>query len=183
MSLTRATVTALLVTTSFAAVAQQQWKNIRYLDGLVEFQIPATWVAQYDEWDRGTYYEDSDDSGILRIDVSTLNSTQPLDERSAVDLLIALDTEAAGEFSELPGGNALHRYTQIVVEDDYELLIYWWVVAKIIDRHHVRLANFSYTILADNREQPVTKAMVDALAHRLSQSQIGSDISAIVVEE
>ncbi len=178
MSLVKIILVGLIAINSATSAEQQAWKDIRYMRGLVEFQIPDNWIAQYDEWDRGTYFEDSDDSGILRIDVSTLNSKALLDQNSTVDLLIALDEDSTGEFSALPNGNALHSYTQQVAEGEYELLIYWWVVAKVIDPHHLRLANFSYTILASMQEESGTKAVLSALRDKLSQSRIGREIEA-----
>ena len=117
MSLVKIILVGLIAINSATSAEQQAWKDIRYMArGWSNFRSRINWIAQYDEWDRGTYFEDSDDSGILRIDVSTLNSKALLDQNSTVDLLIALDEDSTGEFSALPNGNALHSYTQQVAE-------------------------------------------------------------------
>jgi hypothetical protein len=48
-------------------------KKITYRGGLISFQIPKDWIEEYEENGGGTFYEDSQESGTLRINVLTVN--------------------------------------------------------------------------------------------------------------
>lgn len=49
-------------------------KHIKYRGGIAEFQIPSHWREEYEPGGGGTFYEDSPDSGTLRLNVLSLSS-------------------------------------------------------------------------------------------------------------
>ena len=44
-------------------------KTIEYRGGIARFQIPESWVEEYEPRGGGTFYEPGDDTGTLRINV------------------------------------------------------------------------------------------------------------------
>ena len=62
-------------------------KTISYRGGVVTFQIPSTWIEEYEEQGGGTFYEDSPDSGTLRLNVMTFKTPQSSDQERAIETL------------------------------------------------------------------------------------------------
>ncbi|MBL8085918.1 MAG: hypothetical protein JNN26_25045, partial [Candidatus Obscuribacter sp.] len=77
-------------------------KTIVYRGGIVKFQIPSHWKEEYEEEGGGTFYEDSADSGTLRLNVLTFESESPLGENSSQELLKSLSKQPDAIIETLP---------------------------------------------------------------------------------
>jgi hypothetical protein len=124
-------------------------KTIRYRGGLVTFRIPAHWTEEYEEEGGGTFYDEDNDTGTLRLSVLTFASRSPVTERTTLALLEPRRQEHNGVLTELGHGNALLRYTDEVKEDDEALTIHYWEVANVLPPNHFRVAVFSYSVATD----------------------------------
>ncbi|MGD0681898.1 MAG: hypothetical protein ABR990_07590 [Terracidiphilus sp.] len=146
-------------------------KTIMYRGGVVTFRIPAHWVEEYSDMEGGTFYEDSLDSGTLRLKIITLSTPKELQSVSAMDLLQFLVSQLKNDGVEytLKGrkdGNAVLKYEEIGSERGQSLTIFYWVVLNPVPPQHARNANFSYTILTE----------------RLNHSQILHDLEMLEAE-
>jgi hypothetical protein len=120
-------------------------KTIRYRGGIVTFRIPAHWTEEYEEEGGGTFYDENNDGGTLRLNVLTFASKTPVTTRTAISLLEARRETYQGTLSELGNGNALLRYTEGAQEDGEPLTIHYWQIVNVVPPNHFRLAIFSYT--------------------------------------
>jgi hypothetical protein len=122
-------------------------KQVVYRGGIASFEIPESWVEEYEREGGGTFYEPRDDSGTLRLNVLSFSSeNEPATEmaRSALE-------GANGHSCE---GFPLNYEVDESQEDDAQLEIHRWQVAVPVLPHSVRLAIFSYAILAGQLIQP-----------------------------
>ena len=51
-------------------------------------------------------------------------------------------------------GNALFRYEESASEQGRALTIFCWIIANPLPPHHARVVTFSYTVLAEHRNDP-----------------------------
>src|SRR5258707_244442 len=130
-------------------------KSIVYRGGVVTFRIPAHWREEYSDTEGGTFYEDHRDSGTLRLKIITMTtSKQP---GSSMDMLQAvvngLKSNVEGTTKHRKDGNAIFKYEEAAFEHGRRLTIFYWVVANPSPPRHARVITFSYTILAEQRNQ------------------------------
>lgn len=137
-------------------------KTISYRGGVVTFQIPSTWIEEYEEQGGGTFYEDSPDSGTFRLNVMTFKTPQPSDQERAIEALQTGDWSNK-KISKLNNGNAISHYFQPSEEDGQRLLIVYWEIANPLPPEHVRLAVFSYTILETQKDDPKLMKEIELL--------------------
>src|ERR1017187_8619466 len=126
-----------------------QPKTIQYRGGIATFQIPSHWKEEYDPKGGATFYEDKPNSGTFRLSVLSFDSRSG--ERAEQ---MASRAFPAGTFETLPSGLRLQREAKAAKEGSETLAIYWWRVAVPVPPSSLRLANFSYTILAGQESEP-----------------------------
>lgn len=127
-------------------------KTITYRGGLVTFRILAHWVEEYEHDGGGAFYELAPDSATFRLRTITARSPSPVTAESAPDVLSRLPQAANSTIERLPSGCALMRFTESTVENGQGLFITYWSVAQVLPPYHVRIANFSYTLLEHQRD-------------------------------
>lgn len=137
-------------------------KLVNYRGGIVKFRIPDTWEEEYEDEGGGTFYDDTDDSGILRLNILTFRSKSQLGANAAVESLQDEARSYSTEVEALPDQNsAIISYRQTSRDDGEDLVIYYWHIANIVPPYHCRIAIFSYCILAQREHEP---AMIKELA-------------------
>ncbi len=118
-------------------------KTIKYRGGLVTFDIPSTWVAEYGKDGGGTFYDKGPESGTLRLDVISARRDKPLPSaRIAEDLFKVSSPEA------LPSGFFFRRFTIEAGERGMPLHLHRWEVLVPVSDTDIRLACFTHTLLA-----------------------------------
>jgi len=122
-------------------------KQVVYRGGIARFEIPSSWVEEYEPEGGGTFYEPRDDSGTLRLNVLSFSSASDPSQEMARSAL----KDANGRSGE---GFPLHYEVIEATEGDARLEIHRWQVAVPVLPHSVRLAIFSYTILSGQRNDP-----------------------------
>ena len=122
-------------------------KTIQYRGGTARFQIPASWVEEYEPQGGGTFYEPGDDTGTLRINV--LGFDWKADSRAsaptAFDLLTC--TRSVDEVEVLPSGAAIARYVTHAEESGEHLRIHNWQIGVCVPPTHFRIVVFTYAII------------------------------------
>jgi hypothetical protein len=136
-----------------ARAAEVKLKKISYRGGVVEFSIPANWKAESENDGGGIFYEDSPDSGTLRLSVLTARSPRPISDKAASDALRGLSQAQSRQIESLTNGNALLHYSVPSTESGHKLHMVYWIVANPVRPDHIRIATFSYTLLEGQQEQ------------------------------
>ena len=147
-------------------------KTIRYRNGVIEFRIPSGWKEEYSDMDGGTFYDPRPDSGTLRLKVTT--ATRP-DEapKSAASVLEDL---VRSQVDLLPNQNALAKFDQSATEDGRKIKIFYWLLSNVIAPVHVRVANFSYTILTDQDGNPTVAEEIRMLDREIRAAVFSREI-------
>lgn len=133
-------------------------KVIVYRGGVVTFRIPAHWREEYSDIEGGTFYENRPDSGTLRLKIITMTTPKQLQSFSAMDVLEIVvnglkKKGVEGTTKVRKDGNAVFKYLEAASEQDVRLTIVSWIVANPLPPLRVRVATFSYTILAEQQKQ------------------------------
>jgi hypothetical protein len=141
---------------------EHNYKTIEYRGGIVTFRIPFDWNEEYEPEGGGTFYEDTPDSGTLRLNVVTAKSPIPITSQSGPDILAGLvQTSATAEV--LANNCALVRYEQRTEDQGHPLIITFWSVAQPLPPNHARVATFSYAMRAHQRNDPQFQAELEML--------------------
>jgi hypothetical protein len=150
-------------------------KLISYRGGVVRFAIPDAWLEEYEEEGGATFYDDRPDAGILRLNVITAQEPPNAAMRSGTDRLLAIFKKSprtpTASLRVLDNGNVLYAYTDQAFEDGEDLLMYFWEIANRIDENHIRLAIFSFAILASQDANMQTTQQIAMLHQELSRAE------------
>jgi hypothetical protein len=152
-------------------------KTVRYRGGVLTFSIPASWCEEYEPEGGATFYEDRPDSSTLRLNVMTMEAPPNMRELSAMQALS--DSEEGGDGRQiraLPDGNAVARYMQTPVEEGKQLHIHFWEVASPSPPRHMRLAVFSYTILASQASSDSIRQELELLDGLITKAQFAKEL-------
>jgi hypothetical protein len=125
-------------------------KTIVYRGGVATFRIPTDWQEEYEPSGGGTFYAPGDETGTLRLNVTTVRvrADRILDAHDAEDFLLQFSAKYRVPVQTLRPGVAMIRYDLPAAERGHKLLIRYWQIAQVIPPHHIRQSLFSYTILA-----------------------------------
>lgn len=138
-----------------------QLKTIQYRGGIAKFQLPSSWVEEYDPRGGGTFYEPGDDTGTLRINVLGFERPPNAPVTSATALLTR--TPSIGEVEALPSGAAVLRYMKHGEERGVRLRLYRWEICVCVSAIHFRIVAFTYTILDGQEQKPEMQAELQLL--------------------
>lgn len=132
----------------------------------------------------GTFYEDRPESGTLRLKIITLKAPKQSQPCSAMDVLQFVvnsltETGVEGTTSGRNDGNAVFKYTQGNSERGTRLTIFYWVVANPLPPNHARIATFSYTILAEQRNQPQIRQDVEMLEAEIAAATFSPELGVV----
>lgn len=128
-------------------------KQISYRGGLVVFALPGTWIEEYEPEGGGLFYAPGDDTGTLRLDLITAKSPNPVTSTDSDAVLLKIGNSRV---ETLPTGAAIAKRVSREVDRGNPITIYWWSVASAVEPDHVRIANFSYSILSSQEQSERT---------------------------
>jgi hypothetical protein len=148
-------------------------KTIEYRGGLVTFSIPASWCEEYGPEGGGTFYGHTPHSGTLRLNVITMKSRRDMTEDSIQDAIVKVLPGPGHdrEVTRLPNGNAMVRYIEPASENGEELQLHYWEVANPLPPRTMRLAVFSYSMLAAQASDPTVRAELELLDKLISEAE------------
>jgi hypothetical protein len=144
-----------------------------YRGGIVSFLIPDEWLEEYKDGGGGTFYEDEPESGVLRLNVLTMREPDRPDDRSKTDRLLALFSGSAQRGAVvrvLDNGNVICAYVEQAFQQNEELAMHYWEIANHADENHIRLAIFSFTILASRASDSAILDQIAMLDEQLPQT-------------
>jgi hypothetical protein len=162
-------------------LATPKLKIIHYRGGVVRFRIPAHWLEEYEPEGGGTFYAPGDDTGTLRLNVTTL---QAPDEKSwlAIDAQAMLASDALRKgvpIQSLRPGVAMMRYDVSSREGSEDLIIRFWQLVQIVPPRHMRQCIFSYTLLASRKDDRLTRQELDLLDHEIAAAEFAPTVGHI----
>jgi hypothetical protein len=130
----------------------------------LRFLIPHEWVESEAEDNTYLYHAPETDSGWLRVSLITVNAADP-EER-----LVALFPLSEELFVGEKNGNRVRPSEKKSCQDGTDLHIYYWAVGNVVKPGRVFEAVFSYTILAERRDDTETQEMVELLQELISEA-------------
>jgi len=147
-----------------------QMKEIKYRGGLVTFSIPKHWVETYEPDGGGMFYEDAPGTGTLRLNVITAKSPKPLSSDAAYQELAAMKAINPKSVERLANGNALATEIRHATEQGQGITLFWWYVSNPVLPDHIRMANFSYTVLTNQESSKETQGEVQLLTESIKKA-------------
>jgi hypothetical protein len=159
-------------------------KTIVYRGGVVTFRVPAHWREESSDMDGGVFYEDRADSGTLRLKVITVATPKELEAGSAIDILRVAQnglkrSNVEGTIMAREDGNALFRYEDSASEQGRALTIFYWMIANPVPPHHARVVTFSYTVLAEHRNEPELQRGLAMLEAEIEAARFSPELGAV----
>jgi hypothetical protein len=123
-------------------------KTINYRGGLIQFSIPATWKEEYEETGGGTFYEDGPDTPTLRLNVLSFKTTPASADTDPLDGIRAVQGFIADSILQLKTGNWFAKSITRTTESGEDITIYHFYLVQQNTATHLRIADFSYTLLS-----------------------------------
>lgn len=141
-----------------------QKKEVIYRGGVVRFFIPTHWREEYEEDGGGIFYEPSENTGTLRLNVLSFLAKEDVLPSYPLEIIRKRSVEYRGKVEELPDSRFLLKYSMNARENDEDLVVYYWEVARMVSPRDYNIAVFSFTI---------------GLNEMKSASAIGEEVAAI----
>src|SRR5689334_1846502 len=116
--------------------------------GALRFRVPAAWAGSKEEDGTDAFYEGEGEEGILRVKLMTFTSPDVLTPPVAMSELEAMEKQAGQTIEALPNGNALRVHSEKLEADEEQTTLHVWMLASIEPPHRMRLAVFSFAVLA-----------------------------------
>lgn len=120
-------------------------KTIDYR-GVVTFRIPESWKEEYSEMAGGTFYDERQGSGTLRLMLISALMPEAVSARTAYESLRD-STSVPGPAEALANGNALAKFERTSLEQGHRVKIVFWTVNNAVPPRKLRTATFSYAFL------------------------------------
>jgi hypothetical protein len=149
-------------------------KTINYRGGVVRFRIPADWAEEYEDQGGGTFYKPGNSTGTLRLNV--LSGTTPPGRLATPDYLaehLPVDAAKYGVATTRLGQSAvLVRYDMSEPDRGRSLKIRCWRILQALPPNNFRHALFTYTLLAEQFDQPESAAELELLDREITALEL-----------
>ena len=130
----------------------------------LRFFMPHEWVEGETDDDTYLYHAPEADSGWLRVSLITAKAADPQERLRA---LFPIHDEL---FVSEKNNNRVQPSEKKSCEGGTDIYIYYWKVANVVLPGRVFQALFSYTILAERRDERETQEMVELLEQLVSEA-------------
>ncbi len=144
-------------------------KKIIYRGGIAIFDIPSDWIEEYDPSGGATFYEDSPDSGTLRLKVLSFSSKNT----PAKEMVRSVFKDNSIET--LPSGFLMRHYIKHTEEKGEKLEIHCWEVTVPIEPYSLRLITFTYTILTGQQSDPRIVGELEMIMQNIKKAQFSQE--------
>jgi hypothetical protein len=141
-------------------------KLINYRGGIARFNLPESWIEEYEPEGGARFFEDKSDSGTLRTHAIDVNA--PTSDSSTTASSLIAELSNANATRSLPNGVAIAHTSKAAVENGTSILIYSWNVGIRVSLTHFRIIVFTYTILASQERDPIVRSDVAMLDQSIS---------------
>ena len=142
--------------------------------GVLRFRVPSGWSAQLRDGGGAVYWDPSGNSGVLRLDLLTFNRSGAVTEDSALEV-VSHPEKPDSRIGRLENGNALAEYEESTKEDGEALHMWFWELASVVPPRHLRLAIFSYTVIAREAALPRTLRTVALLRSEIAAATFAAE--------
>ena len=155
-------------------------KTIVYRGGVVRFRVPADWQEEYEPAGGGTFYAPGDETGTLRLNVTTFGVPpgRTLSD-DAEGFLAPFASKYGVSVQTLRPGVAMIRYDLPAEDRRQALMIRYWQIAQVIPPGHVRQSLFSYTVLAKLFNDWQVGQEMDLLEREVSAAEFAPVIGVV----
>jgi hypothetical protein len=150
-------------------------KEINYRGGVVKFKIPSNWKEEYEENGGGAFYEDTPNTGTLRLNIITMQAPPDVDGNLPVQALSSVSAIDQNSIEILANGNVLAHAVQRSEEQGKRITLYWWYLANYVPPNYVRIANYSYTILTSRENDRKTQEEIELLKTQIKNAVFHPD--------
>ena len=137
-------------------------KEINYRGGIAIFPLPEDWFEEYESSGGGTFYDTVPNSGTLRLNV--------LDFDHPNGVTIPPDFE--------PFRDGLHIRTakEQFTEDGISCILLSWQIGYPVGGFHFRIANFTYSIEADQFRGDQAQYEISVVKMILKMAEFGREL-------
>lgn len=171
------TLVLVFLTIATAHSRESDMKEIKYRGGVITFFIPKHWVESYEPDGGGMFYEDGPSTGTLRLNLITAKSPKPLMSDAAFIELSSMKISNPTSIERLQSGNAITSWVKHSSENGQQITLYLWRVANPVFPSHMRIADFSYTVLTSLENRATTKSEVQMLTNAIRNATFHSAIA------
>jgi hypothetical protein len=119
-------------------------KKINYRGGLISFDIPDSWKEEYNS-EGGIFYEDSPNSGTLRVHVLTLKKKGAISAQDEIKRIESLHKSNNAKMTITNENDIFLSYKKEEMDDNTPIIIFFWEKYQILQPNIFRIAMFSYT--------------------------------------
>lgn len=157
--------------------APHEMKEVGFGDGLLRFRVPAAWADEIEADGTAAFYDPGLEAGTLRVKVLTFTAEEELSSGVALRELGALEPAAGQTLEALPNGNALRIHREENSDPGEPTVFHVWMVASIDPPHYMRLAVFSFAILARDADTPETRRLLVELDREVRRARFAHQVS------
>jgi hypothetical protein len=129
-------------------------KTIKYRGGIANFQIPTSWIEEYEQQGGGTFYEKGEDTGTLRVRVMDFERAADKVDTGQTAYEVFTTLKDFGEVERLPSGNAIAHSVLTAIEAGVDLRLHTWHIGVSLTPADFRIVAFTYTIMATQEHDP-----------------------------
>jgi len=119
-------------------------KTINYRGGLISFEIPKHWVEEFEESGGGTFFEDTPNSGTLRVNVLTIKAKE--DKENPLKTLKNGNEKIDQKEYTTAGGNDILEYLIRTKEKETPITVFTLLCAHKTNNQEYLVAVFTWTI-------------------------------------
>ncbi|MGN6505089.1 MAG: hypothetical protein ACTHM6_05940 [Tepidisphaeraceae bacterium] len=156
-------------------------KTIEYRGGVGSFRIPDNWHEEYEPAGGGMYYAPGEQTGTLRLNVTTarIPSDSPLFPANAQTVLSDFANEHGVVVRMLRPDVAMIRFDLPRVEQGQSIVIRSWQIAHAVSPADVRIALFTYTLLACQFDTPEAHDEMQLLEQELTAARFAAIVGTV----
>ena len=166
----------LVLFTCLLVVTAAYSKGVEYRGGLLLFDVPNGWVEEPDTDSGGMFYSPETGSGTLRLTVLTFKAKSTSTAHTPVEVLRSIRSLPREAIRTLPNGNAIGEELERTTERGEKITLYWWHLASQAPERHIRIANFSYTVLSSQEGSPRVNADIKFLRASIESSRFSPQL-------
>lgn len=152
-------------------------KDVVFAEGQLRFRIPAAWIDGHESDGSGAFYDQELDRGTLRVKLMTFTSPDDLTGHKALEQLSALEEEPGQKLEALPNGNALRLHHERADASGEPTMLHVWLLAGIDPPHRMRLAVFSFVVLAKDAGTAGVRKLVATLDREIRAATFAHQMS------
>jgi len=118
------------------------------------------------------FFEEGEDTGTLRLNVTTFGSPKAITAESAREFLA---TAVGLPVETLQNGNALAKRITKTTDRGQKITMYSWHLSASLPPETIRLANFTYTVLASETQSSTTMKDLSFIEASIRQATFSNE--------